>query len=323
MTTPRPQPYTGHRLDRQRRVGERWSERPGRVEVWRSGAEDDVYYHYNELGFRGPSFHPNAKWTAFVFGESDAFGADVRFDEIWAVRAAREVARRRGLRPDEICIQNFADEGASNAHIARMVLTQCGRVRPDLVLVNFAPEYRVEGLAGGETFAAGPWVASDEVEKAVEDADGDDALRARMRERLERGRAFLEFTDKRQSLLDDARDMLLVQNTLASWRIDAVAVARHLKALTRQRTTEDAILGPLIAQLDPRFLVRFRPTKLRWTNDWSPDGLHYGPQTHAAVAQRVVQHLEAHLSHTCRPTGDEASQRTLEPAARYANAKRA
>lgn len=287
-----PHPYSGHRLGRRERIGERWSEgaderKPPGARP-RSATRRD--YHYNELGFRGPGYRPDARWHAFVFGESDAFGDGVDFDEIWAVRAAREIAHRRGFARHETCIMNFADEGASNAHIARMVLTQCGRVRPDLILVNFAEEHRTEGWMDGEVFAAGWWLDGPETDEAVEQMSEEGGLRRRYREWVARARAFLQFADGEQAIFDALRQFLLVQNTLRASGIEAYAIARDAKDLFRRERLEDPVLGPLLGQVDRRFLTRIDPLRARWRNDWTEKHRHYGPRTHEAIARRVVEH---------------------------------
>ncbi len=293
MPHPLPHTYSGHRRVRIDNVGTRWSEPAGT-------SADGATYHYNELGFRGPGFQPDAKWVAFIFGESDAFGEGVDFEEIWAVRVARDIARQRGLARHETCIMNFADAGASNAHIARMVITQCGRVSPDLALVNLAEEGRMEGWMNGEAFAVGPWFRSAATEAEIERAPDSDThkgnRKAQLRERLERGRAFLRYSDRPQSILDSLRDILLVQNTLRAARIESYAITRQLNRLFRRETVDDPIMGPLAGQIDASFLASFHPLRLRRRNDWR--GTHYGPRTHAAVAQRMLTHIDDRSSTT-------------------------
>ena len=123
-------------------------------------------------------------------------------------------------------------------------------------------------------------------------------------------------------MLDALQQMLLVQNALAAWRIDAVAIARRTKEIFARATLEDPVLGPLARQLDEAFLPRFRPTRLRWRNDWSADGQHYGPRTHAAIARRVVAHLEEHRPDLLAPPAGLEVPRAPLPARRIVEARR-
>jgi SAM-dependent methyltransferase len=285
---PRLRPYSGHRLERIRNLGRAWTQTDQDTD-----AAGLCSYEFNSLGFRGPEFDAQAEFTVFVFGESDAFGIGVEREESWAYLVAMEQARLRGVDPEAVCLMNFAEGGASNAAIARSVLTQCSAVRPDLVLVNFAQHGRTEGYAQGHMFPIGPWHGAVTPDQAIKEAPPEDGLRERIGDQVERGQAFLRFCDLDQGVYDSLRDILLVQETLAQEGLDALAIIRDPEHFNRAEIVGDPALGPLISRLDRCFFaVHVSPLKLLDEVDWLDDGFHYGAGTHRAVADQVLVHLQ-------------------------------
>ncbi|MEM1448727.1 MAG: hypothetical protein AAF957_04215 [Planctomycetota bacterium] len=298
-----PLPYSGHRLERRERIGERWTERAdaNKAPGARQEGAERRHYHYNELGYRGPGFYREARWFAFVFGESDAFGDGVDFEEVWAVRVAREIAARRGFARHETCVMNFAEEGASNAHIARTAVTQCGRIRPDLVLVNFAEEHRTEGWMDGRIYGAGWWHNATGADRTVDALPEEGGLRSRYREWLTRARAFLKFAHGEQAVFDALRDILLVQEALRASGIESYAVSRGSKHLFERERAEDPAMGPLVRWIDRTFLPGIDPLRARRRIDWTEKGQHYGARTHEAIARKMVEHIERVSPSPARP----------------------
>ncbi len=58
-------------------------------------------------------------------------------------------------------LQNFSQGAASNDYIARVILTQCAKVEPTLVLGAFTHNNRVEYLADRTICNIGPWRVKD------------------------------------------------------------------------------------------------------------------------------------------------------------------
>ncbi|MEM9802811.1 MAG: class I SAM-dependent methyltransferase [Planctomycetota bacterium] len=303
MDAPSPRPYTGHRIERHDRLGAPWTTSSQDADV--AGTRT---YRFNALGFRGPDYRPDAAFKVFVFGESDAFGLGVDFEEVWTTRVARGEAKRRGFSPEETCVMNFAEGGASNASIARMVVTQCAAVRPDLVLVNFAQHRRTEAYAEGVAFPVGPWHDDRLAERTVQEARRAGGLRDRLEDQLGRARAFLRFCDEEQGLFQSARDVLLVQSTLGALELEGIAIARDPERYRDPEALSDPALGPLLRLIDEKFFaLEVSPLKLVDEVDWREDGNHVGPVTHAAIAERVARCLEprkAHRTHEGAPMDD-------------------
>src|SRR5262249_38488115 len=145
-----------------------------------------VAYSYNALGFRGPEFDPDAPLRVYAFGESDAFGLGVDFADCWPSRVVAAIAERVGQ--DSVCYMNFADQGASNAHIARVVMTQCAAAPPDLVLLNFSDPGRTEGAIGGQVYHVGQWLTMPELERDIRTIPA--PQREMLLDTLRRGRAW-------------------------------------------------------------------------------------------------------------------------------------
>lgn len=279
-----PRPYSGHRRARLERVGEAYVERT--LDTDTAGTRT---YAYNRHGFRGGEFRAGAALTVFTFGESDAFGTGLELEESWPAQVVAREAAARGLAAEDVCHMNFAEPGASNAYIARMVLSQCAAVRPDLVLVNFSTFDRAEGLTAGGAYPIGEWAEGEAADVAVREAPFGPEVRAELAERLERARHWLRFATERDGLYASLRDMLLVQSYLRAAGLPAVAVCREREALGFAGVLADPVLGPLVAQLDPTFLAPFDITWLAAAP--AGDGHHYDAAVHAALADRVFRHL--------------------------------
>ena len=285
-----PLPYSGHREVRRNRIGESYVERTLDTDV--SGTRT---YAYNRLGYRGPEYRANAALTVFTFGESDAIGTGLEFEESWPARVVAREAEARGIDPSDVCHMNFAEPGASNAYIARSVLSQCGVVRPDLVLVNFASFDRTEGIAGGRAYPIGDWLDGPGADAALREAPEEGGLRARLREQLDRGRHYRAFATGRGEIYASLRDMLLVQFYLRSEGIPAVAVCREREKLDFAGARADAVLGPLLGQVDESFLAPFDITWVAESGAHGVDDQHYDARTHDALAERVFQFLHGRV----------------------------
>jgi hypothetical protein len=92
------------------------------------------------------------------------FGTGVTDDEMWTGYLKRTLARTRGLKPRNVCIQNFSQVGASNRYICRVMLEQCNRVRPDLAIVCFTHADRGEHYSHGAPRNVGPWKIPTEID---------------------------------------------------------------------------------------------------------------------------------------------------------------
>lgn len=274
-------PYHGHRLERAALVGT-----PHTLEEVDHERSGTVRYAINSLGYRGDEFRPDARFTLFVFGESLAFGTGVAFDECWTSRLFHMMLADRGMEPADACCMNFADPGTSNANIARMVVTQCGAVRPDFVIVQLADPKRTEGYEADRVFPVGDWYQDPATERSLFALAPGDPQRKRLLDCLRRGRSYLEFTSCQHSQLDALHHVLLVQSYLALHGIPYV-IAVQAEHDASSIGDGDAILEPLRSQIDRTRYVRVPTGRGLVIEDMAADQRHFGPRTHAAFARHV------------------------------------
>lgn len=253
-------PYCGEEMERMSHIG--------RSHVCRTFAGDHGgrTYRFNRLGFRGAEVDPSASQRVFVFGESHAFGYFVEQEEAWPSRFVDRWSAHHRLPRSSVNLLNFADPGASNASIARLLISQCSALRPDLVLVHFADIRRSEVLLDGRPHRIGPWLLDERSVRAARRAPG--KLPKTLRELIERGKAYF-----RQSLgpsgpaqwqgidatclLQALREILLVQSYCRAEGIPLLATCEHMEELRALRPEEDPILAPLVGALDLEVLCDF------------------------------------------------------------------
>lgn len=271
MTTDAPQqapadplgllPYRGEEMERLRHVGRSHTRQA-------FGADQGGRtYRFNQLGYRGAEVDPSATHRVFVFGESHAFGYFVEEDEAWPSRFVRRWCTHHGVSTDAVNVLNFADPGSSNAAIARMVLSQCSALRPDLVLVHFADIRRSEVLLDGRPHRIGPWLLGEASAEEAGKAPAD--LPQTLTELIARGTAYFRHslgpsgpTGRWQDidptcLLEALREILLVQSYCRAENIPWVATCEHMVELRELRPENDPVLAPLVGALDAEALADF------------------------------------------------------------------
>ncbi|MEM8709885.1 MAG: class I SAM-dependent methyltransferase [Planctomycetota bacterium] len=259
-------------------------------------------YSFNSLGYRGPEFDSTRRFVAYVFGESDAFGTGVEWHETWAVRAALGAAAKRDVEPDDVMVMNFAESGASNAYIARALVSQVAHAPPDLVLVGLADHERIEIVTDGGSMSCGGWFRSAASERFIDEADLTDREEAGLRDGLRRGRAYLEFVGSTgdaveqgaepQRLYETLRSLLLMQGQLAAAGIPAVAVGRGVDRLLDAEARQHPVLGSLCCAISPSFLMS-RSLEAAAGEHRGCDGIHLDRDQHALVAEAAVRHLQS------------------------------
>ena len=286
MTSPQnsPLPYSGQRDQVFQNLGTRW-----KTDKYCSDQSGSCEYQFNTLGFRGDEFAPNAKFTVFIFGESDAFGLGVAYEVSWAVQVARAKAKSAGFTEQQTCIMNFAESGASNTYIARMLATQCRLVRPDLVLVHTAVSKRTELLVGEQSWNCGPWFGEPEMDASIEQADTiTEQKREELRGVLKRGRGFLEHATHDQGLYQTLIELLLIQSVTALAGIETLMIGYDLHLFALYGVTGHTRLGPLAACLDTSNF-RLCPLDQVFAEDCSGiDEHHLSTEAHQTIVDRIL-----------------------------------
>jgi len=281
-----PVPYCGPMDDRTKHLGA-----PHETRFCANDRTGKIRYAFNALGYRGYEFLPNAKLRVFTFGESDAFGTGVEHHEAWPSRVAANLRESLGLAEHELCFMNFSEPGGSCDLMARQVITQCSAAPPDLVLINFSECLRTEGFAQGQVFNVGPWFADPEVHKQIDAIPTSEREKHPYAEALQRGQAYAKFTSIEHGFLASVRAILLAQYYLASTEILALATARKQWGPFQQDLETHSVIGPLLAQIDPEFLVAHEHDQAKI--DTAAQGDHHGPGGHAAIAASVWSQLES------------------------------
>lgn len=244
-------------------------------------------YRFNSLGFRGEEHDPRAAATIFVCGCSITFGTGLDVEESWPHRFKLAYAARLGRDPREFNLLNFSQGGASNDYVARTLLTQCARVRPDLVVAQFSAMHRAEGFVDGEPYCIGlglwpslsvwarflgvPWKSKWTVLRRMRQASG-------------HARAYSEEAGFANAL----RAMLLVQFYCRANGIPCVLTWTHRRRLDEPEFRKNPALAPLIALLDPNSFCDFAIRDPDICTDAAADGGHPGPRSNAAFAERVL-----------------------------------
>ncbi len=277
-------PYSGQRLEIHSGIG-----KPSTRTNYCSDQSGTIEYEFNSLGFRGPEFDPDADFIVFLFGESDGFGLGVEFEEIWSVQVAREMAKRKGYSKEQTCIMCFAESGVSNTFIARMLVSQCTAVRPDLVLAHFAEDRRTELIGGGNGWSCGAWLSSPDLDEQIRQADGvTAAIRENLGEVLRRGRSFLDHSTPRQSLYRSLRELLLLQEFTAALQLPTICIAADAHRFFAKSLQSDPQLGPLAKTLSPDFLHCLPLAQLLADDHEAFDDFHLSARSHSTIAAHIL-----------------------------------
>lgn len=281
-----PLPYDGAELERVQRLGQAHEQ----VGYYHDVAANGIRYRFNAHGFRSADFDPLAPHRIFAFGDSHTFGIGLDYEAVWTTRFAAHWRQAKGLPESAVCLQNFADAGASNASIARAVVTQCNAVRPDLAIVKFAPFRRTEGIAGGRPFHIGWW-------SLAKTSGAPGAGGAMAEEWRARARGYFDYANDEACVLETLRSILLVQYCCRAMQIRLVASSAAIDELARV-SAGSPLLATLWRQVDRSALCNFDI----WSTpgqtpasaaERSRDGAHAGAGQHDAFAQALLQFANA------------------------------
>ncbi len=298
QSTDAPLPYNGQELDRKANLGRPFS---------KVGFGHDQHgtreYRFNSLGFRSPEFDGQAKHRIYAFGESHAFGYFVDAEQCWPARFARLWAASQGASDADLCFQNFADVGASNAGIVRSLISQCSAAPPDIVLVHFSEHRRGEVYLQGQPHRIGPWLVAPETAQA---APAEEPLRSAYLEQIERAGHFYAYAlgvdavgpqgikpglfdlDVDATCIEDTlRNILLVQYFCRAQGIQAIATCDLVESLFNDPVRNNPSLAPLLAQVDPELLSPLRIWSV--DGDRADDAGHAGPIRHDRFARVLLQ----------------------------------
>jgi hypothetical protein len=242
----------------------------------------DPVYRFNSLGFRGGEFDERAAFKLFVFGCSYTFGMGLRHDLTWPYLLKRALADRLSLPRSQVNLQNFSQLGASNSFIARTVLDQCARIRPDLAVIHFTHLDRSEYLGPDSRWFndiehVGGWNTRDPIEQDRP---------------LSPGLRYLRHHAPRAALLETLKDIYLVQCALKSRQIPYVMLWDHARHFFRRPMSNEPALGDFAGLLDRSRICPFSAVTpaIKIDTIGAGDG-HPGPATQAKLVARLLDSL--------------------------------
>jgi hypothetical protein len=124
--------------------------------------DDEWGYAFNSLGFRGEEYDHSAMFHLFACGCSFTYGMGIKWEQTWPYVFKERLATKRGWSINQVNLLNFGQQAASNDYIARTILSQCARSRPDLVLALFTAKERAEFVQNNRIGSIGPWLQNEE-----------------------------------------------------------------------------------------------------------------------------------------------------------------
>jgi hypothetical protein len=254
----------------------------------------DCLYRFNSLGFRSDEFDPSARLKIFVAGCSYTFGLGIAAERTWPALLKKRLADKLGVPPDQANLQNFSQIGASNGYIARTIIRQCERVRPDLAVIAFTHRERIEYLAPDVTRNLGLW-----------DLDDPDIAAAAPSIR------YFGLYNTESASLDLLKNMLMVQWAMARRKIPYLMLWMNRTNIDQAPIGELAPLRRLREMIDPgRFSLRclLEPTVMV---DSNVGDRHPGPRSHANFAPLVFDAVDMSVPKQVPAPPETARQRIL------------
>ena len=234
-----------------------------------------IEYAFNSLGYRSAEFDRQAEMVVFVVGCSHAFGVGVAEELAWPSVFCRGFAEHYGISAAGLNLQNFSQGAASNDYITRVILTQCARVEPALVLGAFTHNDRGEYLADRTVCNIGPWRVKD-----PEDRIGTPTL--------ELAEAFYDYYSDELGAINAIKNILLAQEFLKSRRIPYLFSWIDGGMLSRPERISAPLIGRLLELVDRAHLC---PASIEDDDlfvDLAADHAHPGPRSHARFARRLL-----------------------------------
>jgi hypothetical protein len=233
---------------------------------------------FNSLGYRGEEFDPDAPLKLFACGCSFTLGLGLEHEESWPYLFKQKLAKQLGLPDSSVNLMNFSEGGGSNDYIARTLVGQAGRVRPDVIVAGFTHMVRFELL--GETTAFpfyGPWDL--------------EVLEARYGEIAKLGEFVFLGTDEIGEKVRLMKNLLLLQYFCRSHDIPFVFfLFESLKRDDLPAALAHPTTQPLYDEVDFSCLA---PIEAGMKVDVAADGWHPGPRSHELFVESAWKTFSA------------------------------
>jgi len=218
-------------------------------------------YKFNSLGFRGEEYNSRAKKKIFVIGDSETFGLGLNIEEAWPYRFKEKYAKKYSYKIKSVNVMNFGVAAVSNDFIARTILSQCKRVKPDLLIVLFTYVDRTEYVKGKIVNMIHPWL---KFEASID--------------------YYIYYTEE-LGFINFLKNLLLVQYFCKLYHLNYIFSALEYKELNHRRIRSNAAIKSLIKLVDKRYFCDFT----LGDEDVAADGHHSGPKSHDIFANKLMK----------------------------------
>lgn len=255
-----------------------------------------VTYRYNSLGFRGEDYNEAAKFHLFMCGPSEGFGLGLNEEDTWAYQFKLLYARQKGVDPSEVNLLNFSQIGASMDYIARVIVSQCQRVKPDLVLCALSPSSRTEYFTDetGRYFTDRAVTFNPSMYNLLTHHDDNEFFRQRTAslgeeehdELLTAVEGFYSCYTNRTGLINRLKNILLIQQFCDAHRIPHLIWTLHRYGLQKELSMPlpESIKG-LSACINYHRI--YTHGILHPNHQKAADGVHPGPEVNQGVAKHL------------------------------------
>jgi hypothetical protein len=224
-------------------------------------------YTFNSLGFRGEEFDPKACRTVFACGGSTTVGVGVTDEDVWTHAFKARYAAIEGCAQEDVNVLNFGQGAAGSDYTVRTLLSQCGRVKPDLVIAHLTGSNgRTEWFDHEDHLTIGPWM--------VDAENASDAP--------EVAAAFFTYYTPELGALNVLKNILLLQHFCRNLAIPVLIPWSDYTA-TLEVAQEHPVCRELVRLLDRQSL--FEP---RDSVDYVPEADHPGPLSHRLFAIQLA-----------------------------------
>jgi len=255
-----------------------------------------VLYRYNSLGFRGEEYNPNAKFHIFVCGPSEAFGLGLNEEDNWNHQFKLLYAAEKKVDPVEVNLLNFSQIGASMDYIARVTISQCQRIKPDLMICALSPSSRTEYFTDEENryFSEKAVTFNPSMYNLLSHHDENDFFRQRTEclseddhdELLTAVEGFYSFYTERVGLINRLKNILLIQQYCKANNISNLIWTLHRFGLEKELSLNlpDSIRA-LSDCIDYNNI--YTHGVLHPNHQKAADGIHPGPEVNKEVAKHM------------------------------------
>ena len=257
-----------------------------------------VKYRFNSLGFRGEDYDEKAKFHIFVCGPSESFGLGLNEEDLWCYQFKLHLAREKDVDPSEVNLLNFSQIGASMDYIARVVVSQCRRVKPDLVLCALGPSSRTEYFTdeSGRYFTDRAVTFNPSMHNLLSHHDENEFFRSRtaslneddLDELFTAVEGFYTYYTDRVGLINRLKNILLIQQFCEAHEIPQIFWTLHRFNLEKELNMPlpQSIRG-LSDCID--FSRIYTHGILHPNHQKAADGIHPGPEVNRGVGDQLWQ----------------------------------